>query len=102
MSWSAPELFTGAEISLKRSHLVALWPRKVSADDPRVDVVAEGMVKPPLPQPMPAFALRLGYGQSELLRCVSGAGSSREIDNGCGFRTIDSVLTNRDTLACRV
>jgi hypothetical protein len=49
MSWSAPELFTGAEISLKRSHLVALWPRKVSADDPRVDAVAEGMVKPPLP-----------------------------------------------------
>jgi hypothetical protein len=47
-------------------------------------VVAEGTVKsrPPLPQPMPAFALRLGYGQSELLRCVSGAGSSREIDNG--------------------
>jgi len=38
-----------AEISLKRSHLVALRPRKVSADDPRVDVVAEGMVKPPLP-----------------------------------------------------
>jgi hypothetical protein len=53
--------------------------------------------RPPLPQPMPAFALRLGYGQSELLRCVSSAGSSREIDNGCGFRTIDSVLINRDT-----
>jgi len=67
--------------------LVALRPSKVSADDPRVDVVAEGMVKPPLPQSMPAFALRLGYGQSEL--------------NGCGSEMIDSALTNRDTLACR-
>jgi hypothetical protein len=29
----------------------------------------------------------------------SHAGSSREIDNGCGSEMIDSVLTNRDTLA---
>jgi hypothetical protein len=34
MSWRAPGLLTGPEISLKRSHLVALRPRKVSADNP--------------------------------------------------------------------
>jgi hypothetical protein len=70
MSWSAPGLLTGPEISLKRSHLGRAAAEEGFGRRSPVDLVAEGTVKslPPLSQPMPAFALRLGYGQSELLR----------------------------------